>query len=195
VGEMRVAKEKRNALDLNGDGRVDYKDAIVATKIAGAAVVGAGTALAAGAYSGALVVSGTASTIATGIVATAGASVGAFTGAILGATSTTFMAVKIASGAVVIASEAAVTFTPQLVAAFSGVSTVASAMNSTVVAKIAGLPVIQSLAVEAAISKGSTIVIGGVPILREAALAAGLISLLIVGGYAYVLLNENEVEQ
>lgn len=192
---MRVAKEKRNALDLNGDGRVDYKDAIVATKIAGAAVVGAGTALAAGAYSGALVVSGTASTIATGIVATAGASVGAFTGAILGATSTTFMAVKIASGAVVIASEAAVTFTPQLVAAFSGVSTVASAMNSTVVAKIAGLPVIQSLAVEAAISKGSTIVIGGVPILREAALAAGLISLLIVGGYAYVLLNENEVEQ
>jgi hypothetical protein len=188
---MRVAKEKRNALDLNGDGRVDYKDAIVATKIAGAAVVGAGTALAAGAYSGALVVSGTASTIATGIVATAGASVGAFTGAILGATSTTFMAVKTASGAVVIASEAAVTFTPQLVAAFSGVS----AMNSMVVAKIAGLPVIQSLAVEAAISKGSTIVIGGVPILREAALAAGLISLLIVGGYAYVLLNENEVEQ
>lgn len=192
---MRVAKEKRNALDLNGDGRVDYKDAIVATKIAGAAVVGAGTALAAGAYGGALVVSGTASTIATGIVAAAGASVGAFAGAILGTTSATFMAVETASGAVVIASEAAVAFTPQLVSAFSGVGSVASAMNSTIVAKIAGLPVIQSLAVEAAISKGSTIVIGGVPILREAALAAGLISLLIVGGYAYVVLNENEVEQ
>lgn len=190
-----MVKRKRKAFDLNGDGKVDYRDAIVATKIAGATVVGAGTALAAGAYGGALVVSGTASTIATGIVAAAGASVGAFAGAILGATSATFMAVETASGAVVIASEAAVAFTPKVVSAFSGVGSVTSAMNSTIVAKIAGLPVIQSLAVEAAISKGSTIVIGGVPILREAALAAGLISLIIVGGYAYVLLNENKVEQ
>ncbi|MFG6599947.1 MULTISPECIES: EF-hand domain-containing protein, partial [unclassified Sulfitobacter] len=51
----------RATFDANGDGKIDYKDAVVGAKIAGAAVVGAGTTLAAGAYGGALIVSGTAS--------------------------------------------------------------------------------------------------------------------------------------
>ena len=62
-------------------------------------------------------------------------------------------------------------------------------MNSALVGKIAGLPVIEALAVNAGVSKGALIVISGVPVAREVAIAVGLISILIVGGYAYCLLN------
>ncbi len=62
-------------------------------------------------------------------------------------------------------------------------------MNSALVAKIAGLPVIEALAVNAGVSKGALIVIAGVPVAREVAIAVGLISIVIVGGYAYFLLN------
>lgn len=181
--------------DANGDGKIDYKDAVLGAKIAGAAVVGAGTTLAAGAYGGALIVSGTASSIATGIVGAAGATVGAFTGTLLGtATTSTFLAMKTASGALIIVSETAAAISPGLVSAFSAVGSGAGAMNSALVAKIAGLPVIEALAVNAGVSKGALIVIAGVPVAREVAIAVGLISILIVGGYAYFLLNR-EVER
>lgn len=62
-------------------------------------------------------------------------------------------------------------------------------MNSALVAKIAGLPVVEALAIKSGVSKGSLIVIAGVPVTREVALAAGLFSLVLVGGYAYLLLN------
>jgi hypothetical protein len=186
-----VNKKRSSAFDLNSDGKVDYKDALVAAKIAGAVVAGAGTSLAAGAYGGALTVSGTATAIATGITASAGATAGAFTGALLGATTTsTFVAVKSASGAMIVAAETATAFAPGLVSAFSAMASIGSAMNAAVVSQIAGLPVIQSMAVNAGVSKGSLVVIGGVPILRETAIATGLISLVIIGGYAYLLLNE-----
>jgi hypothetical protein len=90
----------------------------------------------------------------------------------------------------IIASETAMAFTPGLVSAFSAVGSIGSAMNSSMVAKIAGLPVIQSLAVNAGVAKGSLVIIGGVPILRETAIATGLILLVIIGSYAYFLLNE-----
>lgn len=181
--------------DANGDGKIDYKDAVVGAKIAGAAVVGAGTTIAVGAYGGALIVSGTASSIATGIVGAAGATVGAFTGTLLGtATTSTFLAMKTASGALIIVSESAAAISPGLVSAFSAVGSGAGAMNSALVAKIAGLPVIEALAVNAGVSKGALIVIAGVLVAREVAIAVGLISILIVGGYAYCLLNR-EVER
>jgi hypothetical protein len=176
--------------DANGDGKIDYMDAVVGAKIAGAAVVGAGTTLAAGAYGGALIISGTASSIATGIVGAAGATVGAFTGTLLGtATKSTFLAMKTASGALIVVSETAAAVSPGLVSAFSAVGSGAGAMNSALVAKIAGLPVIEALAVNAGVSKGALIVIAGVPVAREVAIAVGLISIVIVGGYAYFLLN------
>lgn len=182
----------KSTFDANGDGKIDYKDAVVGAKIAGAAVVGAGTTLAAGAYGGALIVSGTASSIATGIVGAAGATAGAFTGTLLGtATTSTFLAMKTASGALIIVSETAAAISPGLVSAFSAVGSGAGAMNSALVAKIAGLPVIEALAVNAGVSKGALIVIAGIPVAREMAIAVGLISIVIVGGYAYFLLNKD----
>ena len=177
--------------DLNGDGKVDYKDAIVAAKFVGAVAAGVGTSLAAGAYGGALTVSGTATAIATGITASVGATAGAFTGALLGATTTsTFVAVKAASGTMIVAAHSAAAFTPGLVSAFSAVASIGSAMNTAVVANIAGLPVIEAIAINTGLTKGSLVLIGGVPILREAAIAAGLIVLVIVGGYAYIMLTD-----
>jgi Dockerin type I domain len=182
----------KSTFDANGDGVIDHKDAIVAAKIAGAAVAGAGATFAAGAYGGALIVSGGATAIATGVVSAAGAAVGAFTGAILGtATTSSFLAMQTASGALIIVSETAAAVSPGLVSAFSGVGSTVSAMNSTLVAKVAGLPVIEALAVKSAVSKGAIVVIYGVPIAREIAIAAGLVSIVIVGGYAYFLLNKD----
>lgn len=178
--------------DANGDGKIDYKDAVVGAKIAGAAMTGAGITLAAGAYGGALIASGTASTVATGIVAAVGGAAGAFTGTILGtATASTFLATKTVSGVLIIVSETAAAVSPGLISAFSAAGSVAGAMNSTLVAKIAGLPVIQALAVNAGVSKGTLIVIAGVPVAREVAIAVGLVSVVIVAGYAYFLLNRH----
>lgn len=182
----------KSTFDANGDGKVDYKDAVVGAKIAGAAMVGAGATLAAGAYGGALIVSGTASAIATGVVGAAGATIGAFTGTILGtATTSTFLAMKSASGALIIVSETAAMVSPGLVSAFSAAGSTVGAMNSTLVANIAGLPVIEALAVNAGVSKGALVVIAGVPVAREVAVAVGLVSIVIVGGYAYFLLNKD----
>jgi hypothetical protein len=182
----------KSTFDANGDGTVDYKDALVGAKIAGAAIVGAGTTFAAGAYGGALIVSGTATSIATGIVGAAGATIGAFTGTLLGtATTSTFLAMKTASGALIIVSETAAAVSPGLVSAFSAVGSTAGAMNTALVAKVAGLPVVQAIAVNAGVSKGALIVIAGVPVAREIAIAVGLVSIVIVGGYAYLLLNKD----
>ncbi len=180
----------KSMFDANGDGVIDHKDLLTAAKITGAAVVGAGATLAAGAYGGALIVSGTATAISTGIVSAAGATVGAFAGVVLGtATTTSFLALKTASGAVIIVSEYAAVVSPGLVAAFSAVGSSTSAMNSAVVAKIAGLPVVEAIAVSSGVSKGSLVVIAGVPVAREVAIAVGLLSVVIVGAYAYFLLN------
>jgi Dockerin type I domain len=181
----------KSAFDANNDGVVDYKDALVGVKIAGAAVLGTGATLAAGAYGGALIVSGGATAIATGVVGAAGAAVGAFTGVILGtATTSTFIAMKTASGALIIVSETAAAVSPGLISAFSAVGSSVGAMNSTLVAKVAGLPVIEALAVNAGVSKGALVMIFGIPVAREVAIAAGLISVVIIGGYAYLLLNK-----
>lgn len=191
-GAKKLGSKAKATFDANGDGKIDYKDAAVGAKIAGAAVVGAGATFAAGAYGGALIVSGTASSIAMGIVGAAGATVGAFTGTLLGtATTSTFLAMKTASGALIIVSETAASISPGLVSALSAVGSGAGAMNSALVAKIAGLPVIEALAVNAGVSKGALIVIAGVPVAREVAIAVGLISIVIVGGYAYFLLNKD----
>ena len=181
----------KSAFDANNDGVIDHKDAIVGAKIAGAALAGAGATLAVGAYGGALIVSGTATSIATGIVSVAGAAVGGFAGAILGsATTSTFLAMKTASGAIVIVSETVATVSPGLVAAFSGTGSTLGAMSSGAIAKTAGLPVVEAIAIKAGVSKGALLMIFGIPVAREVAIAAGLVSVVIVGGYAYLLLNK-----
>ncbi len=185
----------KSAFDVNNDGVINHKDALVAAKITGAAVAGAGATFAAGAYGGALIVSGTATSIATGIVGVAGATVGGFAGALLGtATTSTFLALKTANGALIIVSETVATVSPGLISAFSGAGSALGAMNGAAVAKIAGLPVIEAIAVNSGVSTGALVMIFGVPVAREVAIAAGLVSVVIVGVYAYLLLN-NGVEK
>ena len=75
----------------------------------------------------------------------AGATAGSFLGVLLGTvSSSTFLAMKSASGAVIIVSETAATVSPGLVPAFSAVGTAATSKNTALVAKIAGLPVVEA---------------------------------------------------
>ncbi len=54
--------------------------------------------------------------------------------------------------------------------------------------KIAGLPVVEA---GWCVKRGP---FAGVPIAREVALATGLVSLVLMGGYAYFLLNKDVLE-
>jgi len=186
----------RSLFDLNGDGVIDSKDAVVGAKLAGGVIAGVGATIGAGAAAGALIVSGTAASIATGVVATAGAAAGGFLGSVLGTSTTVaYAAHQTASGILIISAVKATTVSSPLIAAFTTVGSSISAMNGTLVAQVAGTKVIQALALKSAVASKGIVVILGVPIAREVALAAGLISIVIVAGYAYFLLNKDVEKQ
>ena len=91
----------------------------------------------------------------------------------------------------IVAAETATVFAPGLVSAFAAdTAKIGSAMNTAVVAQIARLHLVEAIAIHSGRNKGSMIVIGDISILREAAIAVGLIALVVVGAYAYLLLNE-----
>ena len=68
----------------------------------------------------------------------------------------------------IVAAETATVFAPGLVSAFAAdTAKIGSAMNTAVVAQIAGLPVVEGIAIHTGVTQGSMIVIEGVPILIE----------------------------
>ncbi|SHL81554.1 hypothetical protein SAMN05444414_14616 [Roseovarius marisflavi] len=100
----------KSSFDLNGDGILDHKDAVIGAKLAGAAVAAAGVTLSAGAVAGVLIVSGTATSIATGVVATAGAAAGSFLGVVLGSSTTgAYAAYQTVNGILIITAAKATT--------------------------------------------------------------------------------------
>lgn len=58
--------------------------------------------------------------------------------------------------------------------------------------KIAGLPIVQAVATEALVMQGKVFVVGGIAFSVQAAIAIGLISAVIVGGYTYFILNSEK---
>jgi len=68
----------------------------------------------------------------------------------------------------------------------------ASFVTELAAGKIAGLPIVKSAATSIAVANGEVIVIGGIAFSVQAAIALGLISVVVVGGFAYWLYNGEE---
>ena len=59
---------------------------------------------------------------------------------------------------------------------------------------VAGLPIIKSIAISNAIAANEIVMIAGIPMAVNAALAAGLIAIVIVGAYAYYVLTKDAIK-
>lgn len=185
-----AAKNMSGVLDVNGDGVIDHLDAVAVAKIAGSAVAGFGATAAAGAMAGSAIVATGATAISAKVTFMAGAAAGAFIAGTLG-TSTVITACVLDFGSFVVIGASSVTsISAPLVAA---ASTAGGWMAQAATGKIAGMAIIQKLALANAVTAGEVIVIAGVPIGVTAALAAGLNAIVIVAGYAYYLLTKDAI--
>jgi hypothetical protein len=86
-----------------------------------------------------------------------------------------------------------------MVMVISSIGSLASATSSVIVNTLRGFPVVQSAVLKSLVASKQVLVIAGVPIAREVALDAGLVAVVVVGGYAYYGLtkkriNKSEVE-
>jgi hypothetical protein len=179
-----------SVLDVNGDGVVDYRDAIAAAKIASAVTLGAGATVAAGAIAGSTIVSAGAAAIATKIAMVSGAAAGAFIAGTFGATTAVSYTMVQVGSFVVLGSSTVTSVSGPLLAAAAGTG---SWVGQIATGKIAGMAIIKSVALSNTVAAGEVLIIGGIPIGVTAALTAGLIAILIVGAYAYYVLTKDAV--
>lgn len=185
-----IAGNMSGVLDVNGDGVVDYLDAIAAAKIAGSVVAGAGATAAAGALAGSTIVATGAAAIAAKVAFLAGAAAGAFIAGTLGASTVVSACIIDLGSVVIIGSSTVTTISAPLVAA---ASTASGWLAQVATGKVAGMAIIQQVALSQAVTAGEVIVIAGVPIGVSAAIATGLIAIVIVAGYAYYLLTKDAI--
>ena len=192
---VNSVKPSKNILDINGDGVVDINDALDAARITGATIAGVGVTFGVGAVAGSVLVTGKATAIATVIASSIGSTAGAGLGAVFGTTSAvSWGAIQLASGSWIIATKTVVATSPTFVTAMSTIGGGATTASSGIVNTLAGFPVIQSAAASALVSQNKLLVIAGVPVAREVALATGLVALIVVGGYAYYVLTRKQVK-
>lgn len=178
-----------STLDVNGDGVVNHQDAVVAAKIAGAAAIGVGATAAVSAAAGSAIVAAGAAAVAAKVGAVAGATAGVFIAASLGTASATFSVMAVGPAAVVIASGSVTSaVSVKLLAVSMGAGAL---LGKTASGAIAGLPIIKASALTNAVAAHEVIMVAGVPMAVNAALVAGLIAIVIVGGYAYYLLTKD----
>ena len=185
----------KNILDINGDGVVDINDALDAARITGATIAGIGVTFGVGALAGSVLVTGKATAIATVVASSIGGAAGAGVGAVFGATTAfSWGAVQLANGSWILATKTVVSTSPALMTALSSAGSFATAASSGIVNTIAGFPVIQATALKSLVASKEVLVIAGIPIAREVALAAGLVAVVIVSGYAYYVLTRQRIE-
>lgn len=183
----------RNALDVNGDGVIDHRDAIVAAKIAGATVVGAGATALASASAGSAIVATGATVLAGKVAAIAGAAAGVFIATTVGTTTTAAFGIfQIGSSVIVATSSVTVGLSAKLAALTAGGGALLGQVGTNT---IAGLPIVQKIALANAVAAKDVIVIGGVTFGVTAAITMGLIAIVIVGGYAYYLLTKDRLDE
>lgn len=192
INRIRAAKKAMiSGLDLNGDGVIDHRDAIVAAKIVGSATVGAGATALASASMGSAIIATGATSIAAKVTAVAGGAAGAFAAITVGATTTPIAILAVGPSFVLLATG---TVTTAVSAKVLAVSTVAGAFVAQAAnGVVAGFPVIQSIAISNAVAAQEVILIAGIPMAVNVAIAAGLIAIVIVGGYAYYLLTKERL--
>lgn len=182
-------------LDINGDGVVDINDALDAARITGATIAGAGVTVGAGAVAGSILVTGKATAIATVISSSLGAAAGGAMGVIFGPmTVTSISAMQFVNGSWFVASKTIMSSSPAFVSAMSSISSYTTGTSSTIVNTIAGFPIVEATAVKSLVASKQIIVIAGIPIAREVAIATGLVALVVVGGYSYYVLTRKRVE-
>lgn len=192
---LEALTPSKNVFDVNGDGVVDVNDALDAARITGATITGAGVTLGAGAVAGSILVTGKATAIATLITSSIGATVGTGLGAVFGTTTgTLWAAVQLSNGAWILATETVVTMSPAFVMTMSSAGALIAGTAKGAIDSIAGLTIIHTAALKSLVASSELIVIAGIPVAREVALAAGLIAVVIVGGYAYYVLTRNRID-
>lgn len=193
LGKLKAARNALvGALDVNGDGVIDHRDAIVAAKIAGASAAGVGVTAFASASAGSAIIATGATAVAAKVTAVAGAVAGAFIASTVGTATATVSVLALGPSSLLLGS---VTITSAVSAKVLAVSMSAGAlMGQAANGVIAGMPVIQQIALSNAIAAKQVVLIAGVPMGVSAALAAGLIAIVIVGGYAYYLLTVDQID-
>jgi len=192
---LNAVTPSKNILDINGDGIVDINDALDAARITGATIAGAGVTLGTGAVAGSVLVTGKATAIATVISSALGTAAGSGIGVLFGTTAgTVVQAVQLANGVWILGVKTVISTSPAIVSAVSSASALVSGTSATMVNTIAGLPVIQTAALNSLVSAKSVVVIAGIPIAREIALTTGLIAIVVSGGYAYYVLTRNRID-
>lgn len=185
-----AAKAAVNVLDVNGDGVIDHWDAVAAAQIAGAATVGVAATAAAGAVAGSTIVATGAAAIASKVAMVGGAAAGAFIAGTFGATTTITAGIFHYGSVVVVGSSAVTSVSAPLLAAAASTGSWAAQVAT---GKIADMAIIQSVALSKAIAAGEIVMVAGVPMGVTAAIAAGLIAIVIVGAYAYYVLTKDAV--
>lgn len=186
----------KQTLDINGDGKVDINDALDAARITGAAIAATGITVAVSSYAGAVLVTGQATTIATTITASIGAGIGGGLTALLGSTTTVAWATwQTSSGVWIIAAKGVKAISPTLVASVSGASAFAASSAQSAVSAIAGFPLIEKIAMSSLVGSGDILIIAGVPIAREVAIASALVALVVFAGYTYYILTRKRINK
>ena len=176
-------------LDLNGDGEVNLRDALWGASVIGASAT---TAAAAGYLSGAALVSATSSAISATLVATGGSIAGALAGISLGTTTVGALSVVNLGNMVVVKSVIASVVNSTAATAIASGATTVSVATEAATGFIAGSPIVKSCALAVLEKGGEVVVISGVPIGIHVAIAAGLITLVICAGIVYFLRNDQE---
>jgi hypothetical protein len=184
----------KNLFDINGDGRVDSKDALDAMRITGAAIAGAGVTFSAGAVAGSVLITGKVTAIASVIASAIGSATAAGLGVVYGTVSSaTVSAVQLSNGVWILGVRSFLETSPTFVSLASSTGALVTGTATSIVDSIAGLPVLKSVALKSLVSSNKVLVIAGVPIAREVAIAAGLVAVVVVGGYAYYVLTRDRV--
>jgi hypothetical protein len=192
IKKIKAAKKAIIAgLDMNGDGVIDRKDAIVAARIIGAETIGAGATALVSATAGSAIVAIGATAIATKVTAVAGGAAGAFIAATFGTATATISVLAVGHSSLLLASTTVTSAVgAKILAASSGAGVLlAQEANGTV----AGFPVIQSIAISNAVAAPKVILVAGIPMAVNVTIAAGLTAIVIVGGYAYYLLTKDRL--
>jgi hypothetical protein len=197
--------------DVNGDGKVDYKDAIAAAKkvldlngdgtvnlkdaLWGAGIIGAGatSAATAGYLTGAALVTATSTAIGSTIAATGGSIAGVLAGTTLGTSTVGSLLIHNLGSVVIVKSAIAQVVNTSVVSGITSVTTAMTVAAEAATGYISGLPVIKSAAVGILQAKGEVILIAGAPIGIHAAIAAGLVMLVICAGVVYFLRNKQDL--
>jgi hypothetical protein len=192
IKRLKSAKSSLiSGLDVNGDGVVDHRDALVAAKIAGATAVGAGATALASASAGSMIIATGAAAVASKVAAISGAAAGAFLAVTLGSTTTAAFGIFHVGSTLIVASSSVTTAVgAKLAAAAAGSGAlIGQAASGT----IAGLPIIQKVSLANAVAANEVIVVAGIPMGVTAAIAAGVVAIVIIAGYAYYLLTKDRV--